>query len=68
MSEIDIRPLTPGFAAEIYGLDLQKPAEAVSTVWELVEKYGVIFLRDQTLSLDELVAATKAIGSILRGP
>jgi alpha-ketoglutarate-dependent taurine dioxygenase len=68
MSEIDIRPLTPGFAAEIYGLDLQKPAEAVSTVWELVEKYGVMFLRDQTLSLDELVAATKAIGSILRVP
>lgn len=68
MSKVEITPLTPDFAAEVHGVDLRKPAAAASRVWELIEKFGVIFLRDQSLTLDQLVAGTEAIGSILRVP
>lgn len=68
MSKVDIRPLTPDLAAEIHGLDLRETAKAVPVIREAIAKYGVIFLRDQSLTLDQLVAGTAAIGPILRVP
>jgi taurine dioxygenase len=68
MSKVDIRPLTPDLAAEIHGLDLRETSKAVPVIQEAIAKYGVIFLRDQSLTLDQLVAGTEAIGPILRVP
>jgi len=68
MSNLDIRPLTPDLGAEIYGLDLRQKSIAAPAIKEALARYGVIFLRDQTLSLDELVDGTAAIGPILRVP
>lgn len=67
MAEIDLRPLTPDLAAEIHNLDIRQPA-AASFVRDAIARHGVLFLRDQTLTLDELLAATAAIGPVLRVP
>ena len=68
MAQVDIRPLTPDLAAEIHGLDLRQTETAVPVIREAIAKYGVIFLRDQNLTLDQLLDGTAAIGPVLRVP
>jgi taurine dioxygenase len=68
MAQVDIRPLTPDLAAEIHGLDLRQTETAVPVIREAIAKYSVIFLRDQNLTLDQLLEGTAAIGPVLRVP
>jgi taurine dioxygenase len=65
---LEIEPLTPSFGAEIKALDLRAAARPKDAIWEAVSKYGVVFVRDQDLSLDDLVAVTQSLGSVLRVP
>jgi taurine dioxygenase len=67
-ANVDIRPLTPDLGAEIQGLDLRQPATAAPVIREAIANHGVLFVRDQSLSLEQLLAATTALGSILRVP
>lgn len=67
-SNVDFHPLTPDLGAEIRGLDLRQPIAAASYLSEAVAHHGVLFLRDQDLTLDQLLAATAALGSVLRVP
>src|SRR5260221_9528943 len=67
-AKIDIRTLAPDLAAEVHGLDLRRPAAAGPVISEAIARHGVLFLRDQTLSLDQLLAATTTLGSTLRVP
>jgi len=68
MTQADIRPLTPELGAEIQGLDLRRTETAVPVIQDALARYGVIFLRDQSLTLDQLLEGTKALGPILRVP
>ena len=46
------RPITPGFAAEIAGLDLAQPIEdsTVAALWSAIDQFAVLVLRDQRLT------------------
>jgi taurine dioxygenase len=68
MAQADIRPLTPDLGAEVHGLDLRKTETAIPVIREAIARYSVIFLRDQTLTLDQLLDGTTAIGPVLRVP
>jgi taurine dioxygenase len=67
-SNLDLHPLTPDLGAEIHGLDLRQPGPAAPYLREAIARHGVLFLRHQDLTLDELLAATAALGSVLRVP
>jgi alpha-ketoglutarate-dependent 2,4-dichlorophenoxyacetate dioxygenase len=49
---IECRPLHPLFAAEINGIDLNKPvdAEAVRTIWDAIDRYAVLVFHGQRLT------------------
>jgi len=68
MAQADIRPLTPDLGAEIHGLDLRQTEAAVPVIREAIARRSVIFLRDQSLTLDQLLEGTAAIGPVLRVP
>jgi alpha-ketoglutarate-dependent 2,4-dichlorophenoxyacetate dioxygenase len=46
------RPITPGFAAEIAGLDLAHPIDdsTVTVLWSAIDQFAVLVLRDQHLT------------------
>ena len=52
---ISIRPLTPGFAGEVAGIDCRRPLDAqeVAAIEAGMDRYAVLAFRDQPLS-DEL--------------
>ena len=55
MSEIQVVPLNPVVGAEVLGVDLSKPLDP-TTVKEIRETWlahGVIFFRDQELTLEQ---------------
>src|SRR5882724_11363102 len=65
-SRIDARPTYGAVGAEIFGLDLSNGLDD-SDVGELraaLNKYGVIFFRDQTISPEQQIAFAERIGSI----
>jgi alpha-ketoglutarate-dependent 2,4-dichlorophenoxyacetate dioxygenase len=49
---MEIRPLRPDFAAEIAGIDLSRDidAAAVRSIWDAIDRYAVLVLREQRLS------------------
>ncbi|MYA16881.1 MAG: TauD/TfdA family dioxygenase [Gammaproteobacteria bacterium] len=60
-----IVPTETGCGAEIVGIDLNAMSDAeVEAVADAQAAYGVVFLRDQTLSPDEQLAAAKRFGPI----
>ena len=60
-----IVPTDTGCGAEIVGIDLNVMSDAeVEAVADAQAAYGVVFLRDQTLSPDEQLAAAKRFGPI----
>ncbi len=46
------RPIMPGFAAEIAGLDLAHPIDdsTVTVLWSAIDRFAVLVLRDQHLT------------------
>jgi alpha-ketoglutarate-dependent 2,4-dichlorophenoxyacetate dioxygenase len=46
---IEVRPVNPGFVAEIGGIDLSKRVDqaTVDAIWEAIDRYAVLVFRDQ---------------------
>lgn len=57
-NELEVRPLTAGFGAEILGIDLASGIddEALARMKTAFGEYGVIFFRDQTLTPEQHLA------------
>src|SRR5215831_5882577 len=53
---IEIRPVNPGFVAEIGGLDLSRSVDqaTVDAIWEAIDRYAVLVFRDQRLDDTQL--------------
>ena len=64
------RPLTGTIGAEIEGVDLGQPvsADLAGALREALARHGVLFFRDQHLSIDRLKALTRAFGAPMHLP
>ena len=65
-STIRAEQLTPHIGAEISGIDLTKPLtnSAVDELHDALARFGVIFFRDQPISLDDHVALASHFGDL----
>ncbi|MDG2307625.1 MAG: TauD/TfdA family dioxygenase [Candidatus Binatia bacterium] len=65
-NEVEIRPLTAGFGAEIHGVDLASGVDdaAFAEIRAAFGTYGVIFFRDQRMSPEEHLAFAERWGEI----
>ncbi|HUO47451.1 MAG TPA: TauD/TfdA family dioxygenase, partial [Acidimicrobiales bacterium] len=61
---IDVRPLTTAVGAEVRGLDISRPLDAgqVDLVRSTLNRYAVVFFRDQRLTPDTQVAFARQFG------
>ena len=68
--ELDIRPLHPVFAAEVYGLDLREPATPglLGAIDAAMDRYAVVVLRDQSIDDDQQMAFGAALGPLEDAP
>jgi alpha-ketoglutarate-dependent 2,4-dichlorophenoxyacetate dioxygenase len=64
--DLDIRPLHPVFAAEVYAVDLRDApgASLVAQIDEAMDRYAVVVLRDQIIDDDQQLAFAKALGPL----
>src|SRR5260221_7384341 len=61
--EVRVRPLKPGFGAEILDVDLQRADEAtLAEVVRTFHRHGAILLRDQTMTPADLTAFVARFG------
>lgn len=68
-SNLDIKPVTPHFGAEISGVDLRAASDAtLAAVRHAFAEHAVLFFPDQHLSPDDLLAVTGRFGEVLRVP
>ena len=66
---LSIEPVTPGLGAEVHGVDLKRASSAdVAALEAAFAAHAVLFIRDQELELDDLVATTRRFGTVLRVP
>ena len=66
---LTIEPVTPGLGAEVHGVDLKRASSAdVAALEAAFAAHAVLFIRDQDLALDDLLAATRKFGTVLRVP
>ncbi len=65
-NEIEIRPLTVGFGAEIHGVDLATHVDdgVLAQMRHAFGEYGVIFFRDQRLTPEQHIAFAERWGEI----
>jgi taurine dioxygenase len=70
MSEqLRIEPVTPDLGAEVRGIDLRHATpDAIAALQAAFAAHAVLFVRDQNLTLDELVEVTGLFGSVLKVP
>ncbi len=63
---ISIRPLTPGFAGEVAGIDCRRPLDAqeVAAIEAGMDRYAVLAFRDQPLSDEQQLAFTRQFGAL----
>jgi alpha-ketoglutarate-dependent 2,4-dichlorophenoxyacetate dioxygenase len=63
---IEVRPLSPSFAAEIGAIDLSRPMDAatVRTLWDAIDRYAVLVFHDQRLTDTELRDFAAAFGPL----
>jgi alpha-ketoglutarate-dependent 2,4-dichlorophenoxyacetate dioxygenase len=68
--DLDIRPLHPVFAAEVYGVDLRNSPDAslVAQIDTAMNRYAVVVLRDQDIDDDQQLAFAKALGPLEPSP
>jgi alpha-ketoglutarate-dependent 2,4-dichlorophenoxyacetate dioxygenase len=66
MTDIEIRPLHPLFAAEMLGVDLRAPPtrQLVARIDAAMDRYAVLVLRDQDIDDDQQLAFAKALGPL----
>ncbi len=67
---VDIRPLTGALGAEILGLDLSAPLSepAANALRKALLDFGVVFLPDQSLTVDQHKAVARYFGDIFVHP
>lgn len=69
MTEIAITPVTPELGAEIRGVDLRTAGAAgIAAIKAAFAERSLLFIRDQDLTLDDLLAVTARFGTVLRVP
>src|SRR5262245_42662145 len=53
---VELRALSPSFAAEVGGVDLSRPmdADTVRTIWDAIDRYSVVVFHDQRLTDTQL--------------
>jgi alpha-ketoglutarate-dependent 2,4-dichlorophenoxyacetate dioxygenase len=63
---ISIRPLTPGFAGEVAGIDCRRPLDPaeVAAIEAGMDRYGVLVFHDQPLSDEQQLAFTRHFGAL----
>jgi alpha-ketoglutarate-dependent 2,4-dichlorophenoxyacetate dioxygenase len=63
---LNIRPITPDFAAEVSGIDLRAPLsrDEVTAIEAGMDRYAVLVFRDQPLTDDQQMAFTLNFGSL----
>jgi alpha-ketoglutarate-dependent taurine dioxygenase len=63
---LELRPLTPGFGAEVIGLDLSQPADAplVADLRALFARYLVLLFRAPDLSPEAQIAFARSFGEV----
>lgn len=66
---VDVRPLSPLIGAEIQGLDLSRPlgSVAVAAVRHALNRYHVVFFRDQDLSPEQQADFARQFGTVTEG-
>ncbi len=66
---VEIVPLTPRLGAEVIGIDAAGASEAeFDAVRTALRDYKVLFLRDQGIDLDQLLAFSRRFGELMRLP
>jgi len=66
---MQIRPLTPRLGAEITDIDVRRlDNPAIAELRQLWLRYKVLFLRDQTIDLDDLLTFSRHFGELMRLP
>ena len=62
----DVRPLTGGLGAEIFGIDLAQPldAEGFRAINQVLLDHGAIFFRDQKITPQQQMAFARHWGSV----
>src|SRR3954463_6641104 len=66
---MNITPVTPELGAEISGIDLRTAdASTIAAIQQAFAKHSVLFIRDQDLSLDDLLKVTARFGTVFRVP
>jgi len=70
MDRLDIRPLAGALGAEIVGLDLSVPLveSAANALRKALLDFGVVFLRDQSLTVEQHKAVARHFGDIFVHP
>src|SRR5438128_9253131 len=63
---IAIRPLTPGFAGEVSGVDCCRPLDpaTVAAIEAGMDQYAVLVFRDQPLDDERQIAFTRHFGEL----
>jgi alpha-ketoglutarate-dependent 2,4-dichlorophenoxyacetate dioxygenase len=66
LAALDVRPLGPGFGAEVRGLDLREPPTPalIETIETLMATHKVVVLRDQAIDDDQQMVFSAAIGPL----
>ena len=67
---IEVQPIAGALGAEVSGVDTSRPMSAalVNDIAEALERFLVIFFRDQALSLDQLKSFSASFGELTRVP
>jgi len=66
---MQISPLTPRLGVEINGLDVRRMERAgIDELRQLWLRYRVLFLRDQSIDLDDLLHFSRHFGELMRLP
>ena len=69
-SPIEVRPIAGNIGAEIHGVDVAQdlPAETIAAIRAALNDHGVIFFRDQTMTVEQHKAFTRRFGDIFIHP
>ena len=66
---LTITPVTPALGAEVTGIDLRRAdSAAIAAIETAFAAHAVLFIREQDLTLDDLLAVTRRFGTVLRVP
>lgn len=70
LEHVEARPVAGALGVEIGGIDASRPmsAAAVEALRAALDRYLVVFLRDQTMSLEQLKSFSENFGALTRVP